>query len=230
MEYRESLVLFCIVTFLFCSSSATGSSLTDVVIGGSQDSGISVPGLPPPSGGSVLQRKILDTQPYIFKNSDRLLREAEISRDQGNVEFEECMAKVTGDINNLPDTKQRGLHYSVDQVKQMYNQNAGGDVGFYSATEICMSAFENYNQANKQYRAALAATGDKDYERQARIFESGARIYEAIGNTQAQEQMENAAMAARARAAAESLFIPLPIWIAVFAVIGGLVLSRRKRE
>jgi hypothetical protein len=42
--------------------------------------------------------------------------------------------------------------------------------------------------------------------------------------------MENAAMAARARAAAESLFIPLPIWIAVFAVIGGLVLSRRKRE
>jgi len=229
MVYREFLALFCIVAFLFCYASATGPSLVDVVTGGSKDSGISVPGLPPPSGGSVLQRKMLDTQPSIFKTSDRLLHEAEISRDQGNVEFEECMAKVTKDINNLDGTKKRGLHYSVDQVKQMYSQSAGSNVGYYSAGEICNSAWENFEMANKQYGAALAATGDNDYEQQARIFESGAGMYEAIGNTEAQEQMENYAMAARARAAAESIFLPLPFWIAVLAVIGGFMLVRGKR-
>lgn len=228
MVYREFLALFCIVTFLFCCASATGPALDDIVTGGSKDSGISFPGLPPPSGGSVLQRKMLDTQPYIFKNSDRLLHEAQISRDQGNMEYQECMERVTKDINNLDDTKKRGLHYSVDQVKQMYRQSAG-DVGYYSAGEICISAWENFEMANKQYRAALAATGDNDYEQQARIFESGAGMYEAIGNTKAQEQMENYAMAARARAAAESIFLPLPFWTAVLAVIGGFMLARGKR-
>lgn len=100
--------------------------------------------------------------------------------------------------------------------------------GFYTdeARDLCNGAMDNFQQANKQYRAALAATGDKDYERQARIFESSASMYENLGNTKAQEELENAAMAARARAAAESL--PLPAWIVVLAIIGGLFLIRKK--
>jgi hypothetical protein len=226
MKFRVWLAVACTVLFLFCNASAAGLSLSDLVTGGSQDSGISIPSLPPPTEGSVLERKILDTQPFIFKNSDRRLLEAEISRNHAKEEWEECMSKVTVDINNLEDTKQHGLHFSIDQVKEMYSHPAG-DVGFYQE-EICASALDDLYQANKLYRAALAATGDKDYDRQAKIFESAAGMYSVVGNTKAQEEVENAAMAARARAAAESL--PLSPWIVVLAVIGGLVLARKKKN
>ena len=227
MANREFMAFICIAAFLFCNVTAADSSLINLVTGGSRDSGFSVPGLPPPEEGSVLQRKLLDTQPYVFKTSDRLLHEAEISRDQGIREYQECMEKVTDDINNLDDTKQRGIHYTVDQVKQMYRTSSGTGVGYYSATEICTSAHENYNMANTQYRAALAATKDDDYAQQAEIFESGSKMYETAGNTQAQEQMDNAAMAARARAAAERL--PLSPGIAILALVCGFALLSGKR-
>jgi len=53
-------------------------------------------------------------------------------------------------------------------------------------------------------------------------------MYATVGNTKAQEQVEKAAIAARAQAAAESL--PLPTWIAVCGIIGGLLLILRKRK
>ena len=62
-------------------------------------------------------------------------------------------------------------------------------------------ALEDYEYANKKYNAALAATGEKDFEEKARIFESAASMYASIGNTKFQKQTENAALAARAQAA-----------------------------
>jgi hypothetical protein len=218
------------MAFLFCSVSAAALSLNDVIGGATPDSGISVPQLPPPEGGSVLQRKVLDSQPHVFKTSDRLLHEAEISRDLANKEFEDCMVKTTEDLNNLEDMKQRGLHLTVEQTKERWLNSP--DPGFYTdeARNLYADAIANYDEANKQYRAALAATDDKDYERQARIFDSAAGIYRNVGNTKAEQQVENAAIAARAQAAAEKISLPLSVWIAVFAIIGGLILIQRKKN
>jgi len=83
-ELRGYLAVFCTGAFLFCSVSAAGISLQEALSGGFQDSGISIPALPPPESGSALQRKLLDSQPQIYKDSDRLLKETEISRDTAN--------------------------------------------------------------------------------------------------------------------------------------------------
>jgi hypothetical protein len=91
-------------------------------------------------------------------------------------------------------------------------------------------ALEDYEFANKKYNAALAATGEKDYEDKARIFESAASMYASLGSTKYQKQTENAALAARAQAAAQKISLPLSLWIAIFAIIGGLILVQRKRN
>ena len=55
-------------------------------------------------------------------------------------------------------------------------------------------------------------------------------MYASVGNTKYQKQTENAALAARAQAAAQKISLPLSVWIAVFAVIGGLILIQRKKS
>jgi hypothetical protein len=218
MELRIFLAVVCTVAFLFCSVSAAGTSLTNTILGGSQDSGLSIPQLPPPEEGSILQRKALDSQPFIYKTSDRLLHEAEISRDIASKEWDEEMIKYTEDLN-----KKTGKQYSVEFIKMAWLKNQDP-----AWTPGMQNALENFENANRLYNAALAATDEKDYERQARIFESASDMYATAGNTQYQERAENYALAARARAAAESL--PLPMWIVVCGIIGGLFLIQRKRK
>jgi hypothetical protein len=128
------------------------------------------------------------------------------------------MIKYTEDLN-----KKTGKQYSVEFIKMAWLKNQDP-----AWTPGMQNALENFENANRLYNAALAATDEKDYERQARIFESAASAYATVGNTKAQERVENYALAARARAAAESL--PLPMWIAVFGIIGGLLLIQRKRK
>ena len=216
MELRVCLAVLCTVAFLFCSVSAAGTSLANTILGGSQDSGLSIPQLPPPAEGSVLQRKALDSQPFIYKTSDRLLHEAEISRDIASKEWDEEMIKYTEDLN-----KKTGKQYSVEFIKMAWLKNQDP-----AWTPGMQNALENFENANRLYNAALAATDEKDYERQARIFESASDMYATAGNTQYQERAENYAVAARARAAAESL--PLPAWIVACGIIGGLFLTQRK--
>ncbi len=143
--------------------------------GGTQDSGISIPALPPPTEGSVLQRKALDTQPYIFKTSDRLLNEAEISRDIANKQWDAGMVKYTAELN-----QRHGMHLTVETVKYEFLHSP--DPRY---TPELIEALNNYEDANKKYNAALAATGDKEYERKARIFESASVMYADMGATEA---------------------------------------------
>jgi hypothetical protein len=220
MKLRICLGIVGIMAFLFCSVSAAGLSFNDVISGGSSNTGISVPQLPPPEGGSVLQRKALDSQPQFYKSSTRLLHEAEISRDLANKEWETEMVKYTEKMN-----KQSGTHYTVEFVKNLWLTSQDP---LY--TPEMREALENYEFANKKYNAALAATGEKDFEEKARIFESAASMYASAGNTKYQKQTENAAIAARAQAAAQKISLPLPVWIAVFGIIGGLILIQRKRN
>jgi hypothetical protein len=209
-----------IMAILFCSVPAAGISLDDLISGGSSNDGISVPQLPPPEGGSVLQRKALDSQPQFYKTSTRLLREAEISRDLANRKWDAEMVKYTEKLN-----KESGRQYTVEFIKNLFLISQ--DPLF---TPEMIDALQDYEFANKKYNAALAATGEKDYEGKARIFESAASMYASAGNTKYQKQTENAAIAARAQAAAQKISLPLSLWIAVFGIIGGLILIQRKRN
>jgi hypothetical protein len=220
MELRICLGIVGIMAFLFCSVSAATLSFNDVISGGSSDAGISVPQLPPPDGGSVLQRKVLDSQPQFYKSSTRLLREAEISRDSANRKWEAEMVKYTEKMN-----KETGKHYTVEFIKNLWLTSH--DPAY---TPEMVDALQDYEYANKKYNAALAATGEKDYEEKARIFESAASMYASVGNTKYQKQTENAALAARAQAAAQKISLPLSVWIAVFAIICGLILIQRKKN
>jgi hypothetical protein len=220
MELRICLGIVGIMAFLFCSVSAATLSFNDVISGGSSDAGISVPQLPPPQGGSVLQRKVLDSQPQFYKSSTRLLREAEISRDSANRKWEAEMVKYTEKMN-----KETGKHYTVEFIKNLWLTSH--DPAY---TPEMVDALQDYEYANKKYNAALAATGEKDYEEKARIFESAASMYASVGNTKYQKQTENAALAARAQAAAQKISLPLSVWIAVFAIICGLILIQRKKN
>jgi hypothetical protein len=220
MKLRIFLGIVGIMAFLICSVSAAGISFNNVISGGSSNTGISVPQLPSPEDGSVLQRKALDSQPQFYKSSTRLLHEAEISRDLANKEWEEEMVKYTEKMN-----KQSGTHYTVGFVKNLWLTSQDP---LY--TPEMREALENYEYANKKYNAALAATGEKDFEEKARIFESAASMYASVGNTKYQNQTENAALAARAQAAAQKISLPLSVWIAVFGIIGGLILIQRKKK
>jgi len=223
MKLRICLGIVGIIAFLFCSVSAAGISFNDVISGGSSNAGISVPQLPPPEGGSVLQRKALDSQPQFYKSSTHLLHEAEISRDLANKQWEAEMVKFTEMRNKEWET--RGFKYTVEYSKNLWLRSP--DPGY---SPEMLEAWENYEFANKKYNAALAATGEKDYEEKARIFESAASMYASQGNTRNQNVTENAALAARAQAAAQKISLPLSLWIAVFGIIGGLILIQRKRN
>ncbi len=220
MQLRVYLAVLCAGMFLFCSVSAAGISLNEVMGGGTQDSGISIPALPPPAEGSVLQRKVLDTQPYIFKTSDRLRIEAEISRDIAKKQWDAAVIKYTAEVN-----QKHGTHYTVDKIKYEFLHSQDP---LY--TPEMVEALNNYEYANKKYNAALAATGDKEYERKARIFESAADMYDGMGATEAMEITRNAAIAAHAQAAAQRISLPIPAWIAVCGILGGFFLVQRKRK
>lgn len=212
------LAVLCAGAFLFYSVSAADISFNKGIRGGTEDSGISIPALPPPTEGSVFQRKALDTQPYIFKTSDRLLHEAEISRDIANKQLDAAMVKYTAEVN-----QKHGTHYTAERMKYEFLRSPDP---LY--TPEMREALDSYEDANKKYNAALAATGEKEYERKARIFESATGMYEGIGATEAAKITENAAIAARAQAAAQRL--SLPAWIAVCGILGGLFLIHRKRK
>ena len=128
------------------------------------------------------------------------------------------MVKYTEKLN-----KETGKQYTVEYVKNLWLTSPDP---LY--TPEMVDALQDYEFANKKYNAALAATGDKDYEEKARIFESAASMYAVAGNTKAQKQTENAALAARAQAAAQKISLPLSVWIAVCGLIGGLFLIQRK--
>jgi hypothetical protein len=220
MELRGYLAFLCAGALLFCSVSAASISLDNLISGGTEDSGISIPALPPPTEGSVLQRKMLDPQPPIYKSSTRLLHEAEISRDLANGKWEAEMEKYTEKLN-----KETGKHYTVEFVKNLWLTSQ--DPAY---TPEMAEALQDYEYANKKYNAALAATGEKDFEEKARIFESAASMYASVGNTKYQKQTENAALAARAQAAAQKISLPLPAWIAVCGILGGFFLIQRKKN
>ena len=130
------------------------------------------------------------------------------------------MVKYTEKMN-----KETGKHYTVEFIKNLWLTSQ--DPAY---TPEMVDALQDYEYANKKYNAALAATGEKDYEEKARIFESAASMYASVGNTKYQKQTENAALAARAQAAAQKISLPLSVWIAVFAIIGGLILIQRKKN
>jgi hypothetical protein len=106
--------------------------------------------------------------------------------------------------------------------------------GFHTKDPTAAGLYEKMisscNQAEKYYNKAFEMTADDNYEQQAQIFDAGSGIYENMGMRSEAQQTKDAAGVARAHAAARSFFLPLPVWAALFGVIGGLFLLRRKKR
>lgn len=130
-------------------------------------------------------------------------------------------ADTTSVLNNLknPTAQQRsyvmstGFHQRVPQAQTYW------DV----MIESCSKAEQNYN-------AALSLTADDDYQQQAEIFNEGADIYDALGQTESAQQVRDAAAVAEAHAAASGIDLPLPGWLAVFGVLGGLFMLHYRKN
>lgn len=75
----------------------------------------------------------------------------------------------------------------------------------------------------------LSLTPEDDYRQQAGIFNQGAGIYDALGQTEEAGQVRDAAAVASAHAEAE-IFLPLPWWVAVFGVISAVLILHRTRR
>ena len=219
MRMRVWIVVVCFCLVLVAMVTADSDDLVTFQV--DSHGGLSFPQLPSPTDGNALQRKILDSQPSIFKTSDRLLHEAEISRDAGNKVYEEFLLSIQQDQEKL------GHHYSIETLRDAAAHSPQPPPASSPHYQLWIDAQENWDLANRQYDAALAATADDDYGRQAKIFESSSSMYATEGNTKAQEQVENAALAAHARTAAESL--PLPGWMAVAGLFWAYALIAKKR-
>lgn len=106
--------------------------------------------------------------------------------------------------------------------------------GFHARDPTAAGYYENMmlacDNAQKSYSQALQLTKDDDYEQKAEIFEDGAGVYTLLGMPEAAQEVNDAAAIARAQDTASGLFaLPLPGWLAIFGVLGGLfILHRRK--
>jgi hypothetical protein len=228
MKLRLCIAVVCLVLILI--TPVLADDLVSFSI--SPNGGLSFPQLPPSDGDSVMVRKITDPQPIIYKNSDHLKKEAERSRDYGNKDYQAFLTRYQQDLLQYDHQ-----HYTIDEIKNlMFNDNDYShptltpmkDFNDPVLLEYYNDAKDNYVIAQQQYSAALKATGDKDYTRQAAIFESASSMYANMGAKDAQEQVDNAALAARARAAVEG--IPISPWVCVLAVIFSVILIKRKNS
>jgi hypothetical protein len=86
------------------------------------------------------------------------------------------------------------------------------------------------DNAQKSYSEALQETKVDDYAMQAEILESGAGIYETLGMNNEAQQVRDAATTARAHETLSSLFLPLPGWLAIPGVLGGLFVLHRWKK
>jgi hypothetical protein len=93
---------------------------------------------------------------------------------------------------------------------------------FDSGLAFCECAQKNYNKAYQ-------LTKDDDYKKHAEIFDAGNDLYTKLGMTKEADQMANAAAVARAHDAASGFFLPLPPWLAMLGIIGGIFLLHRRR-
>lgn len=106
--------------------------------------------------------------------------------------------------------------------------------GFHAMDPAAAGYYENMmlacDNAQRSYSQALHLTKDDDYGQKAEIFEDGAGIYTTLGMPEAAQEVQDAAAVARAQETASGLFaLPLPGWLAIFGVLGGLfILHRRK--
>jgi hypothetical protein len=109
--------------------------------------------------------------------------------------------------------------------------------GFHARDPTAAGYYENMmlacDNAQRSYSKAFQLTRDDDYLTKAEILEAGVDIYYTLGMPEQAREVEKAAETARHRDTASGLFsalLPLPGWVAIIGVIGGLVMLNRKKK
>ena len=97
------------------------------------------------------------------------------------------------------------------------------------AQDIWTVMIDSCKKAEQNYNAALERTPEDDYEQQAEIFHEGAGVYDALGMTEEAAEVRDAEAVAEAHASA-SAFLPLPGWIAILGIFGGLLIFTRRKK
>jgi hypothetical protein len=138
----------------------------------------------------------------------------------------DCHAEISSKYNRPHDLSR--LFLGTDKTGYGTATSSRGKV-VMDAAPVTPDACEN---AKRAYSKAFSLTSDEDYAMKARILEAGAGIYYILGMTDEARQVENAAEAARNRKTASGLFsalLPLPGWVAVLGIIGGILILCKTR-
>jgi len=106
----------------------------------------------------------------------------------------------------------------------------------YGIADPEMAGYYDYKKkycqcAREKYNMALNVVKSEDYRRQASIWSDAADSYLLSGDEEGFIECEKAAAASAAMDVKKNLFsslLPLPAWIAVFGIIGGVTLLRRR--
>ncbi|PKL65173.1 MAG: hypothetical protein CVV32_04045 [Methanomicrobiales archaeon HGW-Methanomicrobiales-3] len=123
-------------------------------------------------------------------------------------------------MNNLknPTLQQRGYVMST---------------GFHQKDPLAQTYWDSMlaacNEAEQNYNAALDKTPEDDYRQQAEIFNQGAGIYDALGQTEEAGQVRDAAAVALAHAESD-MYLPLPWWLPLLGVMSAVVILHRRRQ
>jgi hypothetical protein len=152
----------------------------------------------------------------IYKKQCEQCADLLLERDQ------ELIKQETG---NLVDTET--IRTSTDPRGMFRYVNSDPDAAKYfdDMRRYC-------NMAEKYYNMALKETKEDDYKTQALIWDSAAGVYHTYGMSGAEQQCRNVSAVARDRAVVGSLigrlFEPLPEWVALLGVIGGIFFIHRR--
>jgi hypothetical protein len=162
--------------------------------------------------------------------------DAERYMDEGDKCAEKCTLQRKDYLQRVELFRQNGGYFTPAEKESLKNPDKlyfleakaiSYDSGVASSRDKMIASC---NCAQRYYNKAFELTKDDDFEQQAEIFEAGTRLYETVGWTKEAQQTRKAALAARAQAAASSFSLPLSPWVAITALIGGLLLIVRKRE
>jgi hypothetical protein len=123
----------------------------------------------------------------------------------------------------------------------IFTDSDGVIIGAILLQEKDPQAVQYFNRMNangacvqKNYDSALNKMQKDDFKGNAEVWDRAAGMYKMVGNDkraqESQKKADDYRKAANTKTFLDALFEPLPAWLAVLGVIGGLYLLPRRKE